>query len=213
MLKWADWKNVIIPMLGKLNSSQLFTLSHIPGEESDHDITPRLTSIETLSLLKIAKHEEEGRSIGGDRGDGSIAGGSEGTLSLAELQQKYDMLHISDQPLNVEDAATIISGSLSLIDGESQEEEKLESMMLEDDERSNLSKNEYLQQLAEKKRQLQRKLELVNLSYQKAKDKSERKQAVENDDLDGFQLFRPSYQNWRANAAASSSVAATKSFK
>jgi hypothetical protein len=131
---------------------------------------------------------------------------------LQELQQKYDMLHVSDQPLTVEDAATIISGSLSLIDGESQEEEKLE-LMLEDPERNLPSNNEYLQQLAEKKRQLQRKLELVNLSYQKAKDISERKQAVENDDLDGFQLFRPSYQNWRANAAASSSAVAAKSYK
>jgi hypothetical protein len=209
MLDWTGWKNVIIPMLGKLHPSQLFNLSHIPGEETDHDVTPRLTSIETLTLLKISKGEERGRSV--DGGGGSKCG-SEGTMSLQELQQKYDMLHVSDQPLTVEDAATIISGSLSLIDGESQEEEKLE-LMLEDPERNLPSNNEYLQQLAEKKRQLQRKLELVNLSYQKAKDISERKQAVENDDLDGFQLFRPSYQNWRANAASSSSAVAAKSYK
>lgn len=53
--------------------------------------------------------------------------------------------------------------------------------------------------LAEKKKLLQDKLIKRNLDYKIAKDHTERKIAQEGDvlDVEGLQLFRPSYDTWR----------------
>lgn len=178
MLRWHDWRNIVYPMLGKLSNSQLLAMSQLhPVEASKKPFTG-------LPMPKLGR-------------DSSISSVHSG-LSVEEIQQQFDMMHFSDKPLTAEDAATIVSGSMSLMGDEFDlEEDQLEFLAEHEDDTSVSS--EYLHELTEKKRQLQRKLELVNQTYRQAKERSERKMAMEADtsEMEGLQLFRPSYQKWK----------------
>ncbi len=178
MQKWSEWRQFIYPMLGKMSSTQLYSISQIQSAETYRAV------IEPIFVPKIRR----------DLSFTSLHSG----MSMEELQKQYDMMHASDKPLAAEDAATIISGSLSLMDGDDPEEDRLESLVERGDDSS--INDAYLQKLTEKKRQLQRNLDKVNLSYQLAKEKAGRKMAMEADtsDVEGLQLFRPSYQAWRS---------------
>jgi hypothetical protein len=117
-------------------------------------------------------------------------------LNVEEVQKRCDMMHITDKPLDLEDVATIISGSISLVDS-CLEEEKLVTLL---ETGKNLSLDiPQLDSLAEKKKELQEKLDSRNVCYQRAKDDNERKLAMETDvtEREGLQVFRPSYKMWR----------------
>lgn len=180
MHRWKDWRNYIYPMLGKLSTSQLFALTQL------HPMEMALPAKKGFAPMPKLKRDNSVSSV--------ISG-----MSVEELQHQFDMSYFSDKPLAAEDAATIVSGSVSLMgDGFDLEEDQLEYLAEHEDDAASVS-SEYLHELTEKKRQLQRKLEQVNQSYRQAKEQSERKMAMEmeTDSMDGLQLFRPSYQNWK----------------
>jgi hypothetical protein len=171
---WADWRIVIFPMLGRLSPTNL-------NESSYPEISGSKLALETL--------------LSGGTGL-PLMGTENPDLNVEEVQKRCDMMHITDKPLDLEDAATIISGSISLVDS-CPEEEKLATLL---ETGKSLSMDiPQLDSLAEKKKELQEKLDSRNVCYQRAKDDNERKLAMETDvtEAEGLQVFRPSYQMWR----------------
>jgi hypothetical protein len=136
--------------------------------------------------------------------EGKIAAVNTGTStrSFEQLQKHFDLLNTTNKPLSVEDAATIISGSISLVDG-CPDEEKFD-LILERGLDREAQESPHFMGLLEKKRELQHKLEQASESYQKLKFDGERKITLEIDsaEVEGLQLFRPSYQAWRQSKSS-----------
>jgi len=166
----------------------------------------------------------------------SSYGSVHSNMSAEDVQKQHDMLHMSDEPLSAEDIATIVSGSLSLVNGgESSDEEEEQLRHYTAGGGGNVASgntilpivtattttttttshrvNNYSDTLsesgssvtsttflifAEKKKQLQEKLQEKNAEYCKTKAKTEQTLAHESDELDGVQVFRNSYQLWKS---------------
>lgn len=117
-------------------------------------------------------------------------------LSAEDVQKQHDMLQHSSTPLKAEDIATIVSGSLSLVDeiGSSEDEIEIQRTM-EATGKPFLSPNS----AAQKKKVLDEKQQERNKSYLKSKEATERKLLMESDsvEVEGLQIFRTSYKTWK----------------
>jgi hypothetical protein len=204
-------------------------INHVPSKtQSDTNLVEKPHSLEGRQLPPLPPHPNNSHSHHQRktlkvRREENMKYSSLGRgMKVEELQKQYDMLHHSDEPLSMEDAATLVSGSYSLLDDDngSIDEELLESMIdnesLDDslsednglDNNSNSgsgtnSNRNSLRILADKKKELQRKLREINQEYQKAKEKREKKVALETSDSYDFDSnvigFSSSYENWKNN--------------
>lgn len=192
MFRWKDWRSYVYPMLGKMIPSELCSFSL---EEADGKIQmdPFRRPLEILIPVSIKRNTSFS----------SIHSGK----SVDDVQKQLDMLQHSDTPLNLEDIATIVSGSVSLVGEDSSEEESVyEGRMMQKIRDSTeggyvIGENKMIrpEDLAQKKKLLQDRLQERSASYKRTKEMSEKKIAMESDstDMEGFQLFRVSYDLWK----------------
>lgn len=192
MFRWRDWRNFLYPMLGKAIPSEILSYSQDEAEGK-------------ISMDPYRRPQSIGLSCQGLRRNESISS-IHSAVSAEEVQKQMDMLQQIDTPLNVEDIATIVSGSLSLVgedssDEESLYEEKLKSFQqsLQEEGGSRTGKLMHPSEMAQKKKVLQDKLQQRSNEYKKTKEMAEKKIALDSDsnDMDGLQLFRASYELWK----------------
>ncbi len=127
------------------------------------------------------------------------------TMSAEEVQRAYDMLQPSDNPLNLEEIASIVSGSMSLVDGGSSDEDFDVERRSYRDRRLDTSATAAVEGgivhplgaqleivLTEKKKALQDKLKKRSEDYKKIKANTERAHVlrVDSTELDGVHVFR-----------------------
>jgi hypothetical protein len=179
-------------MLGKAIPSEILSYSQDEAEGK-------------ISMDPYRRPQSIGLSCQGLRRNESISS-IHSAVSAEEVQKQMDMLQQIDTPLNVEDIATIVSGSLSLVgedssDEESLYEEKLKSFQqsLQEEGGSRTGKLMHPSEMAQKKKVLQDKLQQRSNEYKKTKEMAEKKIALDSDsnDMDGLQLFRASYELWK----------------
>lgn len=191
MFHWKDWRNFVYPMLGKKIPSELYSYSK---DEADGKVL--LDPFRRPNNISVPNQLRRNASFS------SIHSG----MSADDVQKQIDMLQQSDTPLNAEDMATIVSGSLSLVGENSSDEEsiyedrlkKKQSEFLGDGGDSHGS-NVQSEQLAQKKKALHDKLQQRSEQYKKTKESTEKKMALETDstEVEGLQLFRTSYDLWK----------------
>lgn len=200
MFRWKDWRCYVYPMLGKMVPSELFSFSL---EEADGKIQ--------MDPFRRPLHISIPASIKRNSSFSSIHSGK----SVDDVQKQLDMLQHSDTPLNLEDIATIVSGSVSLVGEDSSEEESVyEGRMLQKIRDSTeggyvIGENKMIrpEDLAQKKKVLQDRLQERSATYKRTKEMSEKKIAMDSDstDMEGFQLFRVSYDLWKRMGGKSNS--------
>lgn len=211
MFHWQDWHNYVYPMLGKTIPSELFSYSK---EEADGKVA--------MDPFKRPSHIAVPGKIKRTSSFSSLHSG----MSADDVQKQLDMLQQSDTPLNAEDIATIVSGSLSLVGGDnsSDEESIYEGRMLQKQRDSAEGGTNVMQgegvggenmkkppaaattAIAQKKKALHDKLQERSEQYKKSKELTEKKMALESDatDVEGLQLFRSSYDLWKRISGAKS---------
>jgi hypothetical protein len=199
MFQWKDWRNFVYPMLGKRIPSELYSYS-----KAEADGKVLLDPFRRPNYISVPNQLRRNASFS------SIHSG----MSADDVQKQIDMLQQSDTPLNAEDLATIVSGSLSLVgenssDEESIYEDRLKKMQSEhvgdggDAHGSGVQSD----QLAQKKKALHDKLQQRSEQYKRTKESTEKKMALESDstEVEGLQLFRTSYDLWKRASGLRSS--------
>jgi hypothetical protein len=210
LMQWKDWRDVVYPLLGKA--------LHV-----DHGQEKATTTATTTAMPPPPPRvSTQGRPPKHHYGGG-------GKKSASEIQRVQDLLQGDQEPLSPEDIASIVSGSVSLLDDDDMAwEELLDEMSLEDIGELVHSANEAAKAKgadisalsdavsfapvpstaakAQKKRELQDKLMEISHSHRKEVRGAERKAALESDEGEGVQVFRQSYQNWKKRGPTKSNI-------
>ena len=126
--------------------------------------------------------------------------------SSSEIRRSINMLQSSNQRISPEHLATIVSGSLSLLNDDDDNYMELHS----EDEGSSVTSGfgeadgsataaADAEELRQRIRELESKLARRQAEHRESVDKSQRKMALEADDADaeGLQLFRRAYAFWK----------------
>ena len=199
MFQWKDWRNFVYPMLGKRIPSELYSYSK---DEADGKVL--LDPFRRPNNISVPNQLRRNASFS------SIHSG----MSADDVQKQIDMLQQSDTPLNAEDLATIVSGSLSLVGDNSSDEESIYEDRLKKKQSENLGDGSDANgsgvrsdQLAQKKKALHDKLQQRSEQYKRTKESTEKKMALESDstEVEGLQLFRTSYDLWKRASGLRSS--------
>lgn len=192
MFRWKDWRNYVYPMLGKKVPSELYSYSL---DEADGKV--EMDPFRRPSNITVPVALKRNTSFS------SIHSGK----SVDDVQKQLDMFQHSDTPLNLEDIATIVSGSVSLVGDDSSEEETVyEGRMMQ--KIRDLTEGGYIsgenkmirpEEIVQKKKVLHDRLQQRSETYKKTKEMSEKKIAMDSDstEMEGLQLFRPSYDLWK----------------
>jgi hypothetical protein len=192
---WRDWRHVLYPVLGK--STEMLEKDSVTGSSQESLMTSvirdRATSdallagyqVPTMSMppmgrpigvLKLHREISCGSDDSTERAP-SAAGKhtSQDRRSVEEVQRDMDLLQTDTEPLSPEAAATILSGSASLVN--------------EDDTQPS-AEGKHTSPTADEKRKVE--------AYRKGVEDSQRKMALDSDEQDseGLQLFRGAYQFW-----------------
>lgn len=190
---WRDWRSVIYPLLGKaetyitpVGSQESLSASIIRGRATSDALLagyqiPTMNMPPTdrpIGLLKLHRDSSHG---GSDGGHASTAAATRMLRSSSEVQRNVDLLQPDAEALSPEAIATILSGSLSLMnDGV----DASETASLGDRN----DKQDSLDQAAAQRQSAHR---------QKVND-TQRKMALDGDvnENDGLQIFRGAYEFW-----------------
>lgn len=203
LYQWRDWRKVLYPLLGK-SESAIAALSSGSESPTSSLIRGRATSDALLAGYQIPKMDMPpmGRPIGmlklkretsntsdhsaGRGGSHSGAPSLGGGRTSAEIQRGADMLLSKMEPLSPEAFATIVSGSMSLLNDNDDQDVMSDTASITSDEVQ--GKIRELNVQAEKRQQ----------EHRKEVDASERKMALDSDvqDSEGLQLFRGAYDFW-----------------
>lgn len=109
---------------------------------------------------------------------------------IVDIQLEYDKLQPSDGLLSPEEVATIISGSVGLID-----------------EGFGAGENE-LSAITDKETLLQKELHEQNEDHQRVREEREKEERdrAHSMDIDGVHYFQESYKTWRKSSATNKSI-------
>lgn len=191
MFHWEEWRNYVYPMLGKSIPSELLSYSR---DEAEGKIF--------MDPFRRPSHISVPKKVKGTPSISSIQSG----ISADNVQKQLDMLQQSDTPLNVEDMATIVSGSFSLVGDDGSDEESIYEGRMMQKQRDSMESSFPIgdkivrpAELAQKKKALHDKLQERSEKYKKTKELSEKKMALDSDstEVEGLQLFRASYDFWK----------------
>eukprot|EP01039_Chlorochromonas_danica_P002521 gene2521-2761_t len=193
MFRWNDWRGLVYPMLGKVCPVEIYAKSYDEYCELTNGNKPRLDHL--LLPPKLTR----------DTSFSSIHSG----MSKEEVQRQHDMLQTSDAPLNPEEIATIVSGSLSLVDGGSSDEDANGHAESTGDHVSSavttpsVLSSQLDNIISEKKKVLHDRLRRRNEEYKKVKESSELQERLRADstEIEGVHVFRTAYNNWKNQAA------------
>lgn len=192
MFRWNDWRGLVYPMLGKVCPVEIYAKSYDEYCELTNGNKPRLDHL--LAPPKLTR----------DTSFSSIHSG----MSKDEVQRQHDMLQTSSAPLNPEEIATIVSGSLSLVDGGSSDEDVHGNAESTGDHVSSAATTPSMLSsqldniMSEKKKVLHDRLRKRNEEYKKVKESSELQERLRADstEIEGVHVFRTSYNNWKSQA-------------
>jgi hypothetical protein len=175
MFHWRDWRNFVYPMLGKCIPSEIITSSY---DEVEGKTT--LEPYQRPNQILIP-----GKGIRRNTSFSSVHSG----MSAEEVQSKYDLYQSIDTPLNIEDIATIITGSVSLVDHtdfvEEEENRYHNDLISVKDRKEKQPITNQLRSSADllmKKKALHEKLLEKSDRYKKEKHLREKKMAIEQAD-------------------------------
>lgn len=162
MFHWKDWRKYVYPMFGKVCPEEICRLN--PDESSHSNLMP--------APPKLTRGTSQSSTYSG--------------MSAEDVQRQHDMFHDSETPLLPEEIASIISGSLSLVDNnDSSDDESCDSsirLSLTRREAEWLSGNmkeptvalptnpDVIQNLSEKKKALHDRLAQRRAEYMKKKE-------------------------------------------
>ncbi len=212
MFRWRDWKSYVYPMLGKECPAEIFALSL---EEFDgacnHGPIATCPSVEHGAQFHNLPPKPPSLSIGKIRQALSAAAGIHSGKSVDEIQKDHDLLQPPSgaaTPLNPEELATIVSGSVSLLGGEdgaggSSEDERDEQHMSQkgEDEKKQILPPHIMKQ---KKKALNDRMRERNEQYKACKENAERHLALHHSDEvegEGLQIFSKAYKNWASSTS------------
>lgn len=139
MFHWKDWRYFIYTMLGKSCHHQHDDLCTLPpGSPVVYPIVHnadmnKIAKSKAIEPIKIVHNDSKvslepfrrqfALTIPGKIKRDTSYGSTHSNMSAEQIQNQHDMLQLSDQPLSLEDMATIVSGSLSLVNGDNSSDE------------------------------------------------------------------------------------------
>lgn len=144
MFHWKDWRYFIYTMLGKSCHHEHEALCVLPPgspvvypivHNADTKKIAKSQSIEPVNII----HNDSRISLEPFRRQFALTipkkvkrdtsyGSAHSNMSAEQIQNQHDMLQLSDQPLSLEDMATIVSGSVSLVNGDHSSDEDEEDL-------------------------------------------------------------------------------------
>jgi len=217
MFKWCDWPAFVYPMLGRAISSDLLSFSRDQAESNVHNLFPRI-SVPNLHRSTSFSSVHSGMSIEdlqkqmdmfqfGDTGTPlnpeDFAMIRSGTASLAgddtsddeslyegksSLMRGSDLSDAGGSSLTVGGIGASIGAGLTGL-----------AASLTAAAAAAISSNKPAVDLTEKKKALHDRLQERSEQYRRKKETDQKKIALESDaaDVEGLQLFRPSYDAWK----------------
>lgn len=164
MFRWCDWRKLVYPMLGKSCPPEIYAGSY----DEYCGLTNGKGMLRVPLPLKLVRDSSH-----------------TSTMSAEEVQRQHDMMQppLNGNPLNPEEIATIVSGSLSLMNGSCDEDEGDQS-----------DQGQALKDKAKKR----------NEDYQKTKQTTDWQERLRADstEIEGVYVFRPSYNIWKDQSCA-----------
>ncbi|RYG64804.1 hypothetical protein EON64_13240 [archaeon] len=186
MTRWYDWRKFVYAMLGKSCPSELYAGSYD----------------EFQGITNSAIRMSEGTTVPKLRRDSSFSSIQSGK-SAEEVQRDMDMLQPTDDPLDLNEIATIVSGTMSLVDGCSTSDEEHQAKQQASRHReaksaaAEQSKEMFLQpEMKEKKKALKDQLKKRKEAYKKVREDSARNRVLRADSMELDTAHMDSKAGW-----------------
>lgn len=174
MTDWRDWRKFVYAMLGKSCPSELFAGSYDEFQGITNSAT-RMLECPTMPKL---------------RRDNSLSSIQSGK-SAEEVQRDMDMFQPSDDPLDLNEIASIVSGTMSLVDGcstsdeEHQAKQEATTRHRDAKQHSDNSKQRMLKpEMCEKKMALKDQLKKRKEAYKKVREDSAKNRVLRADSVE-----------------------------